>query len=120
MTLDVRTHPVGPERDLSPRSDGIVFRVATSIVPSWVPRDLGFAVRVDWPEAPGSPATHAYVGSLRSTPRSAERARRRLVAYWSKGPSRPSRTMVVYMSRAQYTAHWKRHPCRGDECPGSI
>jgi hypothetical protein len=120
MAIDVRTHPVGPERNLFTRSDGLAFRVATSVVPSWVPRDLGFTVRVDWPDAPGAPASHAFIGSLRSTPRSAERARRRLEDYWSRGPARPARTMIVYMSAELYKAHWKRHPCSADDCPGQV
>ncbi len=120
MAIDVHTHPVGPEHDLFTKSDGLLFRFGTSVMPRWVPRELGFTVRIDWPEAPGAEASHAYVGSLRSTPRSAEMARRRLEAYWSRGPARPSRTMIVYMSSVQYKAHWKRHPCSASDCPGEI
>jgi hypothetical protein len=111
--LDFR---VGPEHDLAPKSDGPFTRLLFTLFPWWQPVELGYAARIDWPATPGGQPTHAFAGSVRRTPKSAQRAADRLWSYWAKGPSRPTSVGVVFISRTTYRNHWKLDPCSSTTC----
>jgi len=70
-----------------------------------------YAVRRDWPVD----GTHEFVG-LRATAEEAAAFEAGDRAYWSRGPIRPTWS-VVALSQREFALHAKRRGCRAPDCP---
>jgi hypothetical protein len=70
----------------------------------------GFAVRRDWLDR-----THEFVRFCLSATE-AERFIRSDIAFWRRGPWRPTHAIVV-MSRRDFDLHRARRDCRAPDCP---
>jgi hypothetical protein len=68
-------------------------------------------VRRDW----SVDGTHEFVG-WRATAEQAADFEARDRAYWTRGPIRPSWS-VVALSRRDFALHARRHGCRAPDCP---
>lgn len=74
------------------------------------PWQAGLALRREWPDR-----THEFIGFSLSTDKLA-RLIERDVAYWRRGPIRPTYS-VVLISLREFAWHRRRRDCRSLDCP---
>jgi hypothetical protein len=88
----------------------VPFRRGSESAQAALPRHVGYAVRLDWPDG-----SHSFVTYARSLER-VERRRKGLQNCWQRGPVRPVSYQTLVISRHEWKLHARRGHCRAPDC----